>query len=94
MQGKDEKIAVVVGTVTSDERFLNVPKLKLAALHVTSTARARILKAGGEVMTLDQLALRAPTGLLFAFLRTNFFIILKFRRFFHLGRHKHGPVAR
>merc|ERR1711923_542344 len=31
----------------------------VAALHVTEKARERILKAGGEVMTLDQLALKA-----------------------------------
>merc|ERR1719438_365648 len=37
-------------------------KIAVAALHVTEKARERILKAGGEVMTLDQLALRAPTG--------------------------------
>ena len=35
---------------------------QVAALHVTEKARERILKAGGEVMTLDQLALKAPTG--------------------------------
>ena len=40
----------------------NFSKLQVAALHVTEKARERILKAGGEVMTLDQLALRAPTG--------------------------------
>ena len=29
---------------------------------MTEGARARILKAGGEIMTFDQLALRAPRG--------------------------------
>ena len=29
---------------------------------MTEGARARILKAGGEVLTLDQLALKAPKG--------------------------------
>merc|ERR1739844_727941 len=33
---------------------------KIAVLHVTEKARERILKAGGEVMTLDQLALKSP----------------------------------
>ena len=56
------KIIVVVGTVTDDERLLNVPKMSVAALRFTDTARARIEKAGGEVLTLDQLALRSPTG--------------------------------
>ncbi len=29
---------------------------------MTEKARERVLKAGGEVITFDQLALRAPTG--------------------------------
>ena len=56
------KTVVVVGTVTDDVRMLEVPKLSIAALRVTKTARERIEKAGGEVITLDQLALRAPKG--------------------------------
>ena len=31
-------------------------------MHVTARARERILKAGGEVLTFDQLALKAPKG--------------------------------
>jgi len=42
--------------------LLTVPKLSVAALRFTATARARIVAAGGEALTLDQLALRAPTG--------------------------------
>merc|ERR1712077_16698 len=57
-----EKIAIVVGTITNDLRIFNVPKIKVCALHVTEKARERILKAGGEIITFDQLALRAPTG--------------------------------
>ena len=56
------KIRAVVGTVTDDNRLLEVPKLSICALRFTATARARIEKAGGEALTLDQLALRAPTG--------------------------------
>ena len=59
---KEGKTLVVVGKVTDDSRLLEVPKLSVAALTVSKTAKARILKAGGEVLTLDQLALRAPTG--------------------------------
>ncbi|CAO3661302.1 unnamed protein product [Rhizopus stolonifer] len=59
---KENKTTVVVGTVTDDSRLLDLPKLSIAALHFTKTAKARILKAGGECLTLDQLALRAPTG--------------------------------
>lgn len=36
--------------------------MKVTALRFTETARARILKAGGECLTFDQLALRAPLG--------------------------------
>ena len=53
---------MVVGTVTDDVRLLEVPKLTVAALRFTETARARILKAGGKVLTLDQLVLLAPSG--------------------------------
>ncbi|KAL2221434.1 60S ribosomal protein L18 [Thermoascus aurantiacus ATCC 26904] len=56
------KTVVVIGTVTDDNRLLTVPKLSVAALRFTASARARIEKAGGETLTLDQLALRAPTG--------------------------------
>merc|ERR1712186_67236 len=61
-EGREGKIAVVVGTITNDLRIFKVPKLKVAALHVTDKARERILKEGGEILTFDQLALRAPTG--------------------------------
>lgn len=35
---------------------------QVCALRVTEGARARILKAGGEIITFDQLALRSPKG--------------------------------
>ncbi|KAG6229732.1 hypothetical protein E4U34_002463 [Claviceps purpurea] len=60
--GEEKRTVVVVGTVTDDNRLLTVPKVTVAALRFTSTARACIAKAGGEAITLDQLALRAPTG--------------------------------
>merc|ERR1711975_88 len=61
--GTDEpKTAVVVGSVTDDVRFLEVPKLTVCALRFTETARARIIKAGGECLTFDKLALRSPLG--------------------------------
>merc|ERR1712070_713982 len=56
------KTVAVVGTVTDDNRMNVIPKLSIAALRFTSTARARIEKAGGECLTFDQLAMRAPTG--------------------------------
>ncbi|KAL8531002.1 hypothetical protein ACS0TY_007854 [Phlomoides rotata] len=63
MQGKEDKIAVLVGSVTDDIRAQEVvPAMKVTALRFTETARARIEKAGGECLTFDQLALRAPLG--------------------------------
>merc|ERR1712121_110721 len=59
---REGKTVVVVGTVTDDVRIHKVPKLKVCALRGTEGARARILKAGGELITYDQLALRAPKG--------------------------------
>jgi ribosomal protein L18E len=56
------KIVVSVGTITDDIRLTEVPKLTIAALRFTRAAKERILNAGGEALTLDQLALRAPTG--------------------------------
>ena len=35
---------------------------QIFALRVTGPARAHILKAGGEIITFDQLALKAPRG--------------------------------
>jgi len=59
---RSTKVIVQVGTVTDDVRLTEVPKLSIAALRFTSGAKARIIAAGGEALTLDQLALRAPTG--------------------------------
>ncbi|GJN33406.1 hypothetical protein PR202_gb22003 [Eleusine coracana subsp. coracana] len=62
MDGKGDQIAVIVGTVTDDKRVLEIPAMKVCALRFTETARARIVNAGGECLTFDQLALRAPLG--------------------------------
>lgn len=61
-KGASEKTIVVVGTVTDDNRILSFPKATVAALRFTAGARAKILKNGGEAITLDQLAVRAPKG--------------------------------
>ncbi|KAM7338869.1 hypothetical protein ACRRTK_002353 [Alexandromys fortis] len=62
LPGRANKTAVVVGTVTDDVRILHVPKLKVCALRVSSRARSRILKAGGKILTFDQLALESAKG--------------------------------
>merc|ERR1712183_682037 len=59
---KEGKTAVVVGKVTDDVRMLECPKMSVCALGFTENARKRIVAAGGECLTFDQLALRAPKG--------------------------------
>merc|ERR1719253_1247340 len=61
-KGKEDKIVVLVGTVTDDARLPSMPKLTVCALRFTADARARIVNAGGECITFDQLALRSPKG--------------------------------
>merc|ERR1719263_703964 len=62
MANKEGRVAVMVGTVTDDVRLLDVPALKICALRFTETARSRVLAAGGEILTFDQLATQFPTG--------------------------------
>lgn len=62
MKGQDEKIAVIVGTVTNDNRLLDLPALNVCALRFTEDARSRITQAGGKCMTFDELALKSPKG--------------------------------
>eukprot|EP00593_Proboscia_inermis_P013025 CAMPEP_0171304028 /NCGR_PEP_ID=MMETSP0816-20121228/13667_1 /TAXON_ID=420281 /ORGANISM="Proboscia inermis, Strain CCAP1064/1" /LENGTH=192 /DNA_ID=CAMNT_0011783765 /DNA_START=322 /DNA_END=900 /DNA_ORIENTATION=+ len=71
MKNKSDKTAVIVGKVTDDVRMLECPKLSVCALKFTETARKRILAAGGECLTFDQLALRAPKGSNTVLLRGN-----------------------
>jgi large subunit ribosomal protein L18e len=82
------KIIVQVGTVTDDIRMTEIPELTIAALRFTTAAKERILNAGGEALTLDQLALRAPTG--------SHTVLLRGKRnsresvkHFGMGPHKH-----
>ena len=44
--GRENLTAVIVGTVTDDQRIWDIPKLSICALRVTEKARGRILKAG------------------------------------------------
>ena len=62
MKGKEGKVGVICGAVTNDNRMLEVPELKVCALRFTEAARKRIMQAGGECITFDQLALRDPKG--------------------------------
>ncbi len=58
MDGKEGRMAVVVATITDDERMDVVPKMSVCALRFTESARRRITAAGGECLTFDQLALK------------------------------------
>lgn len=44
-------------------------------MRVTERARARILKAGGEIITFDQLAMRTPRGKGTLLVQGNFYFI-------------------
>jgi ribosomal protein L18E len=88
VKNSEAKTIVVVGTITDDNRLLEVPKLSIAALRFTATARARILASGGETLTLDQLALRAPTGSNTLLLRGPKNARESFKHF-GMGPHKH-----
>jgi large subunit ribosomal protein L18e len=59
---KKNKTIVVVGKVLNDERLIFLPKISLCALYVSSSARKRIIKAGGKIFTFDQIAMKFPTG--------------------------------
>lgn len=94
--GNEKKTVVVVGTVTDDNRLLQVPKVTVAALRFTATARARILAAGGRTLTLDQLGQEKPTGANTLLLRGPKNSREAFKHF-GMGPHKHkvsdfGPL--
>jgi len=55
-------IAVIVGDVLDDIRVTKLPKIRVCALRFSREARKRIVGAGGECLTFDQLATIAPTG--------------------------------
>lgn len=59
---KLSKTLVIVGSVLNDERLIEVPKLKVCALRFSEAAKKRIIAAGGECLTFDQLAKANPTG--------------------------------
>merc|ERR1719264_1207263 len=43
-------------------RLLEIPKLEVAALRFTESARARITKSGGSCLTIDELIMKSPSG--------------------------------
>ena len=57
-----EVVFAVIGTVTEDQRLLELPALRVCALKFTEKARERILAAKGKCITFDQLAINRPNG--------------------------------
>ncbi len=49
---QEDKVAVIVATVTDDVRLFEVPKLRVVAMRFTETARARIVKVGMQHIAL------------------------------------------
>ena len=84
----ENKTVVTVGTVTDDLRLQELPKLKIAALRFTKAARDRIVANGGEAITLDELAIRAPTGSNTILLRGKRTAREAYKHF-GMGPHKH-----
>lgn len=70
------------------ERAVDDDELTIAALRFTRAAKERIVKAGGEAITLDQLALRAPTGANTVLLR-GVKTAREANKHFGMGPHKH-----
>lgn len=58
----EKRILATVTNVVDDKRVLQIPKLTVCALKFSESARKRILNAGGQCLTFDQLAQKAPTG--------------------------------
>jgi len=55
-------VFAVVGTVTNDVRQVDLKPINVCALKFTEKARQRIVAAGGNCYTFDQLALNRPNG--------------------------------
>lgn len=91
---KQGRTAVVVGTVTDDMRLLDIPKLDVAALRFTEGARARITKAGGSCLTIDELIMKAPKGTYAspAPLCFLFSLFLLSNLICNYNRHRHAPA--
>merc|ERR1712166_1259534 len=60
-KGKDVVFAVV-GSITNDLRQGDLTGINVCSLKCTEKARERIVAAGGNVLTFDQLALNRPKG--------------------------------
>ena len=54
--------ALLLITYYASQGHLKNALLQVCALRVTERARARILKAGGQILTFDELAVRSPRG--------------------------------
>jgi len=48
--------------VLNDERIEELPPISICALKFSSVVRNRIERAGGKILTFDQIAMKYPTG--------------------------------
>lgn len=55
-----EKKIVFVGKLLNDENLVEIPKMTVICLKISTTLKKRILKAGGEVYTLEKLFKVSP----------------------------------
>ena len=56
------KVIVIVGKILNDDRMISMPKITICALKITKSTEKKIITAGGEVLTFDQLAIKNPMG--------------------------------
>ena len=61
-EDKKGKVLVIVGKVLDDERLLELPKLRVCALQFSESARRKIVKAGGECLSFNELVKISPDG--------------------------------
>eukprot|EP00766_Chilomastix_caulleryi_P005188 gnl/Chilomastix_caulleri/662.p1 GENE.gnl/Chilomastix_caulleri/662~~gnl/Chilomastix_caulleri/662.p1 ORF type:complete len:182 (-),score=39.45 gnl/Chilomastix_caulleri/662:149-694(-) len=62
MSHRLDNTAVVVGTVTADDRTTPIPAMKVCALRFTRRAEALITKNGGSCISFDKLVMENPRG--------------------------------
>ena len=88
---KTNRTVVVVATVTDDMRIAEIPKLEVAALRFTESARARIIKNGGSCLTIDELIMKAPSGTFPTPALSQVFFSFKYLICNYNDRHEHAP---
>lgn len=88
---KQNRTVVVVATVTDDMRIAEIPKLEVAALRFTESARARIIKNGGTCLTIDEMIMKCPSGTFPTSALSRPFFSFKYLICNYNDRHQHSP---